>query len=515
MKKVIYLPLLIFVLLFHFKQSSAQKADIILTNGKIFTSDTSKLYVQALAIKGNKILATGNNAAIEKLATSKTKKIDLKGKTVVPGFNYQHAHEPWGVKGIPLKYDYHDFDNWDGLSKMAVLDSIAKLLSRAKPGEWLAGFIGFKILGDTSMRRSLDSIAPNNPVFLSVFWGHGAVTNQKGLEAVELSDALKDPVGGWYVRNAEGKISTVHEHAQVPFWWTLGQIYPEDVIKEMKSIGKEQLEGGVTSTLYFSTGFPYSVTNDYFNKASLSQRIRIVYFVRTTPEGRQLSEWPMEVIHPAPMRTVSGIKYVINHFGPLNFSVDTLRKIIAEALATRRQLMMHISLDSAFTTILNLIKESGTAEQWRPLRVRIEHNMIGNPTEDQRKDLRDYGILIMHTPIYNQEGHLRSFLHDNIIVGIAPDGGYVNIFLNLAIITSQQTDPAENITMEQAVIAFTKTNAYAEFKEKEKGMLVKGMLADLAVLSQDIFTIPRQQLPATTSVLTMIDGKIVYQQVLK
>jgi predicted amidohydrolase YtcJ len=69
--------------------------------------------------------------------------------------------------------------------------------------------------------------------------------------------------------------------------------------------------------------------------------------------------------------------------------------------------------------------------------------------------------------------------------------------------------------MEQAVIAFTKTNAYAEFKEKEKGILVKGMLADLAVLSQDIFTIPKQLLPATTSVLTMIVGKIVDQQVLK
>ena len=63
------------------------------------------------------------------------------------------------------------------------------------------------------MRRSLDSIAPNNPVLLSVFWGHGAVTNQKGLEAVGLGDALKDPVGGWYDRNAEGKISSVHEHA--------------------------------------------------------------------------------------------------------------------------------------------------------------------------------------------------------------------------------------------------------------------------------------------------------------
>ena len=95
---------------------------------------------------------------------------------------------------------------------------------------------------------------------------------------------------------------------------------------------------------------------------------------------------------------------------------------------------------------------------------------------------------------------------------MSPDGGFVNPFFHLAIITSQQNDPSENITMEQAVIAFTKTNAYAEFKEKEKGMLKKGMLADMAVLSQDIFTIPADQLPATTSVLTIINGKIVYEQ---
>jgi len=77
--------------------------------------------------------------------------------------------------------------------------------------------------------------------------------------------------------------------------------------------------------------------------------------------------------------------------------------------------------------------------------------------------------------------------------------------------TTQQTDPKENLTREQAVIAYTKGSAYAEFKEKEKGTLAKGMLADLAVLSQDIFTIPADQLPATHSLMTIIDGKVAYE----
>ena len=97
------------------------------------------------------------------------------------------------------------------------------------------------------------------------------------------------------------------------------------------------------------------------------------------------------------------------------------------------------------------------------------------------------------------------FLGDGILVGISPDGT-TNPFLDIMFITSQQANPNENITREQAVIAYTKTKAFAELKEKEKGMLEKGMLADLAVLSQDIFTVPNQPLPATTSVLTLIDG---------
>lgn len=87
-----------------------------------------------------------------------------------------------------------------------------------------------------------------------------------------------------------------------------------------------------------------------------------------------------------------------------------------------------------------------------------------------------------------------------------------NPFFDIVTITSQQTNPKENLTREQAVIAYTKTNAYAEFAEDQKGTLTEGKLADLAVLSQDIFTIPTEQLPATRSVLTMVDGKIVYHQ---
>lgn len=505
----------------------SQSADIILTNGKIFTADSKQLYVQALAIKSNKILAIGTNADIQKLASSRTKKIDLKGKTVVPGFNDQHDH---AAGAAPLTFGDNEFSE-EGLGKTAVLDSIARLLDNAKPGQWIEGKIGTNVLFDTTMRRSLDSIAPQNPVELQIAWGHGIVTNQKGLEAAGLSDALKDPVGGWYDRNGDGKISAVQENAQIPFWIAITTASPNTVIKLMEDFGQKQLRGGITSTLFMGTGFTHSLATSVLQQANIPQRLRIVAWPRSTPEGRQVSEWPIAETHPTPMSTISGVKYLIdgtpiegnalrskpyhlrgNGNGRLNYPVDTLRQMIHEALTTKRQLLMHITADSSFGIVLNLIKESGTAAQWRPLRVRIEHNTVGNPTKDQRKIIKEYGVMMMHTPRFGMDSPVRSLMGDGILVGISPDGGTTSPFWGMMVITSQQTKPDENITIEQAVIAYTKTNAYAEFKEKEKGMLKKGMLADLAVLSQDIFTIPAEQLPATTSVLTMIDGKIVYRQ---
>lgn len=499
---------LLFILTGFVTKSFSQYADIILHNGKIFTADDAKPFVTAIAINGNKIIATGNDAIIKKFASPKTKLVNLGGKTVVPGFNDQHDHAAFDPSPVPLKYNYHEF-NWDGPTKIMVLDSIASLLPKAKPGAWLAGMIGTIVLSDTSMRRSLDSIAPNNPVSLQAWWGHGIVTNQKGLEAAGLSDNLQNPVGGWYQRNSEKKISTVHENAQIPFWWAISEAYPKEVIEGMEAYGKKQLEGGITSTLFFGTGFSYPLVKNLLTKASIPQRLRIVAWLRSTPEGRLISEWPQVVTHPTSMSTVSGIKYLVNHYGLLNYPEDTLKEILKEALITKRQLMMHIAGDSTFSIVLNLIKETGTAKQWRPLRVRIEHNMIGNPTKEQRKSLQDYGILIMHTPKHNHGSPLRSLLDDKIIVGIAPDGTS-NPFFELSVITSRQSNPAENITVRQAVTAFTKTNAYAEFKEKEKGMLAKGMMADLAVLSQDIFTVPLNEIISTKCVLVMIGGKIVY-----
>ena len=521
--RLLQLPFLLFLHI----ATIAQSADIILANGKIFTSDTNQLYVEALAIKGNKILAVGSNAAINKLATPKTNRIDLQGKTVVPGFNDAHDHLGW-LSPIGVRFTYSEF-NPSGLSKAAVLDSIARLVSIAKPNQWISGSIGTTILHDTSMRAALDRIAPNNPVVLQAWWGHGQVVNKKALVTSGLSDSDKDPVGGWYIRSDMGKINSIMENAQVPVWTTyFGSDY-DGQIKGLQSYAQAQLRGGLTTVQQMSSNYKLEQSNRFFTDAKLPQRIRIIAWPRSTSSGRELKDWDVKTNRLTTFVSISGIKYMIDGtpieqnsmnkqsykpggtwYGRLNYPVDTITQILKEALTSNRQLMMHITGDSTMAIVLSLMKQLANGAVWQTKRVRIEHNSTPYITTAEVTAVKELGLLMMHTPKYCQTSPIRSLMEKGITVGISPDGT-TNPFWDIMVITSQQTNPNENITREQAVIAYTKTNAYAEFKEKEKGTLAKGMLADLAVLSQDIFTIPTKQLPATQSVLTMVDGKIVYQ----
>lgn len=519
--------LLLLSILLIVKQSAfTQTADVILTDGKVFTSDTNKLYVQALAIKNNKILAVGTDVEIQKLADSKTKRINLQGKTVVPGFNDAHDH-PGFLS--PVSNFFNAEFSITGPDKKSVVDSVTRLVKTAKPGEWINGVIGMIAFTDTTMRQVLDSVAPGNPVALQNMWGHGLVLNSYALKLLHISDNEPDPLGGWYVRKTGSDIITgaMYEYAQWPVWKALSAAEPEYFIQGLKLYADEQIKMGIT-TVQFMNLSPF--INDYFIRARLPQRIRLIPFVGTTKNRRDVTEWENIDYHPTRLVYVSGVKYLIdgtpyeeacfnrksypgkpNWYGRTDMPVDTIKQILKEAYNSDTQLMMHVVGDSSMNVVLSLMKQTGNDAEWKTKRVRFEHNATWNASPTDIQMIRDMGIIMAHTPKYGQASHIQSFLDKGIIVSVSPDGT-INPFWDIMFMTSQQIDPTENITVEEAVIAYTKTNAYAEFAEKEKGTLMPGMLADLTVLSQDIFTIPKEQLPAIKSVLTMVDGKIVYKQ---
>jgi predicted amidohydrolase YtcJ len=530
------------VVLFSIMGSYAQTADIILFNGKIFTSDEKNLYVNALAINGNKILATGTNELVDKYKGTNTQRIDLQGKTVTPGFNDAHYHLESGFKGRSIAFKTMD-PSWE-----SVLDSLRIISSQLKNGEWIQATIGPSIANSPGANRfALDSITTSHPVRLLSFWGHVGIYNTPGLKSMGISETQAEPKGGRYERTADGITITgkcFEWNAIIPGGYSKLTSNRDDVafVGYMKGISQAFLHFGITSVQNMCTGATADEYIKYWKMAGLPFRLRLIRWGYISPEGSLLipgKDLPRSV-DGLPLLSVFGTKWLLDgtpieggaavtegyiynpkHVGYLNFSKENIQSFFEEALKRNDQICFHIAGDSTLNTVIGVMEKMNV--NWATKRVRIEHGdgllpaqftnaknlgiiVVQNPTHFDRKSISLLGENMSTTGF-----RFLSLLKAGIPVAIGSDGPF-NPFLNIMLATTDPAFPDEAMTREQAVIAYTLTSAYAEFAEDKKGSLVPGKLADLAVLSQDIFSIPAQQLLQTRSVMTMVDGKIVFKE---
>jgi predicted amidohydrolase YtcJ len=519
----------------------AQTADIILFNGKIFTSDEKNLYVNALAIKGNKILATGTSESVDKYRGTNTQWIDLKGKTVTPGFNDAHYHLEDGFNARTIRFSSMD-PSWETL-----LDSLRIISSQMKNGEWIQAKIGPSIANSPGANRvALDSITTSHPVRLLSFWGHVGIYNTIGLKSMGISETQAEPKGGRYERMPDGVTLTgkcFEWNAIVPGYSKLTSFRDDDAfIGYLKGISQAFLHLGITSVQNMCTGATAAEYIKYFKIAGLPFRLRLIRWGYISPEGNMLV--PGSDLPPndkdLPLLSVFGTKWLLDgtpieggaavtegyvynpkHVGYLNFSRENIRSFLDEGLKRNDQLCFHVAGDSTLNTVIDVMEKMNV--DWKPKRVRIEHGDGLLPA--QFENAKKLGIIVVQNPSHfdkNSISLLRgnmsktgfrflSLLKAGIPVAIGSDGPF-NPFLNIMLAVTDPPFPDEAMSREQAVIAYTLTSAYAEFQEEKKGTLTAGKLADLAVLSQDIFTVPVRQLLNTRSVLTIIDGKIAFKE---
>ncbi|MBF9222200.1 amidohydrolase [Hymenobacter ruricola] len=523
-------------------QSSAPP-DIILTGGKIFTAELTQPYAQALAVRGERVVAVGTTAQITRLAGPATRRIDLRGRTVVPGFNDAHTHLPPGH--LPGHFfDFPQADMIPGPRTAQVLDTVAALAGREPAGTWLIGEIGRDALVDPQLRRAdLDLVAPRHPVLLRTPWGHGSIVNTAALRLLEIEDSDVAPLGGTYGRlpdvgQLNGLLSEYGDWA--PRRAFSGKIADSAWVRPLKAYGAEALRFGITSAQNMADALPPDQTLRVVKAAQLPLRLRIIPFPMTSKWGINRREWAGVERHPAPLARVDGVKYILDAtpleggalmrrpypgqpgwYGKLNFPVDTVRQLLRTALAGPEPLMLHISGDSTASLVLRLMSQLGDDATWRRKRVRFEHG--DGLTADLQPRARALGIVVVQNPSHftnaaldkqhgappELHGSFRSLLESGVPFALGSDGPsnpYLNILLAVTL-----ADPKEALTREQAVRAYTAGSAYAEFQEQEKGTLAPGKLADLAVLSQDIFTAPLPALPGTVSELTMVGGQVVYE----
>ncbi|HEV7391983.1 MAG TPA: amidohydrolase family protein, partial [Burkholderiales bacterium] len=188
--------------------AASAPADVILHNGNVITVDAFFSIREAVAIRGERVIAVGRNADIDKLAGPSTRRVDLQGKTVIPGLIDNHAHFMRAVEYWPQEV------RWDGVtSRKQALAMIAERAKQAQPGEWILVLGGWSLEQFTDSqaeftRDELDRLAPNNPVLLQLIYFR-IYTNTAGLKALGVDMNSKDPPGGRIERTSAGELTGV------------------------------------------------------------------------------------------------------------------------------------------------------------------------------------------------------------------------------------------------------------------------------------------------------------------
>lgn len=520
---------------------NAQQADVILTNGKIFTSNQAQLYAEAVAVKGNKIISVGKSAEIQKLAGKNTKVVNLQGRTVVPGFNDAHYHHGAYPSGYIIRFP----EDGSELSWQQLKDSITNATKRVPAGTFIISAMGNTVGTDTSINRAvLDELAPNHPVYLGAYWGHVVYFNSAAMKAMGLSQTQSDVKGGPFGRIPGTDLlnGRAYEYACV---YLRAKLPGNDQLfaASLQSMAQEAVHFGVTSIQNMCTGGTPEKYLEMLQQVRIPVRFRLIRWA-----GMGLDE---KLIIPAltlpqkhgklPLVTLSGTKWMLDGTpiergayysteykdqpgwkGKLNFSKSEIRSMLNELTTRQDQPMFHVVGDSTIDFVLSELQSS--KQNWANRRIRFEHGDALMPASYETA--KKLGVIIVQNPSHftivdvlsaryestlaKHAEPMKSLLKAGIPVAIGSDGP-MNPYLNIMFACLHPFNPAEALTVEEAVIAYTKTSAYAEFSDN-KGTLAPGQLADLVVLSQDIFTIPLQALPGTHSLLTMIDGKIIMQK---
>ena len=208
--------------------------------------------------------------------------------------------------------------------------------------------------------------------------------------------------------------------------------------------------------------------------------------------------------------------------GRLNCPEEDIRLFLQRALAAREQPMFHAVGDAAIDTVLAGLEATG-GEKWIPLRPRLEHGDMLEPAQIDRA--RRLGVVLVQNPAHfmtapvmkarlgertGRTAVVKTIIKAGLPFALGSDGP-MNPYLNMMFAAIHPTNPAEGLTIEESLAAYTRGSAFAEFAEKQKGTIAAGMLADLAMLSQDIFTVAPPELPKTMSVLTIVGGRIVHE----
>lgn len=532
------------------------KADMIFYNGTVLTVNQDDSVISGVAVKGNKIIYAGKSAEALTYSDDKTIRIDLNGRSLVPGFIDSHLHT--AVLGAnSLAIDCRS----PGVSSIEDIKELIKKAAKVTPkGQWIRGW-GYdhsKLAEKRHPNRTdLDEAAPDHPVILTRVCAHISAHNSKSLELAGLTDDAPDPEGGAMDRE-NGRINGVmKENAHMQILKT-SRLTKEELVNAMCAANDLLVKEGIT-TVHDSGGYgslQMGAIQDAVREGKLQIRLYTMMF--SFVENLQFVEDYLKIgLHTGfgdehyklgPIKlmidgsssgpTAATLEpYMSNpdDSGILCLSQEQVDDIILRAHKAGWQVTSHAVGDRAVTMIVDAIEKAVVQHPREDHRHRIEHCAMVNETLLNR--IKQLGIVPIPNPIFLYEfgdGYMvnygrdrafrmftnKSYFEKGIIAAGSSDSPitFSNPILNMHLAVNRETqtgqiiNPDERITIEQALRMFTWNGAYASFDEDLKGSIEVGKLADLVVLSDDLLKVPSDRVRNVTVDMTIIDGKIVHQK---
>ncbi len=512
---------------------AAQQAapDLILSNGKIVTVDERFTIAQALAVKGDRIVSVGSNADIVRLAGANTRRIDLRGRSVVPGLIDNHMHLLRA--GSTWQWEVR----WDGVgSRKEALDLLRARAKAVGRGEWvynLGGWTTDQFADDKRpfTREELDGIAPDNPVLLQASY-YETYLNSRAVRALGMDEKATGRIAEDGVRAIAGRLPAASAKEI--------EISTAAMIKDLNRAGL---------TAFGSAGCEPDLLPMYrrwSERNELNVRVFCINGVGTGTTPEQVTQALPQI---ARMKLFQGDNYIDEIFfgesvyGPLHdpmFSIksdpppDQLiqwRRIATEIARARLPLQVHAELEGTIEAFLDQIEAINKEYPIKNLRWVLAHvNRLQAPHLARMRELGMYAAVNPWAVINGGINHrifgdsaydmapLRTIQDSGIVWGFGSDGSRANQILPFTTLWWAVTGKMvggtkvlrQTISREDALIAHTRRNAYLVFQENNLGSIQSGKLADLLVLDRDYLTIPADQIKDIKPVMTIVGGRIVY-----
>ena len=532
--------------------STIEKADRIYFIGKIWTGDSALPRATAMAIKDSAILYVGEDYTPYK--GSHTEMIDLGGKMVVPGFIDNHTHFLAGG------YQLASVNLRNVKSQAAFIDTLKTYISSLNDNRWVMGgdWDHEAWGGGLPGRQWIDSISGDHPVFINRYDGHMALANSKALALAGISRHTPSPQGGEILKDPKtGEPTGILKDAALDL---VGQVIPSastaNLDEYLQRASQHAIEHGVTQVHDMSSYGGWDDLATYRRAYANNQLgLRIYSFVPIST-WKKLDSFVKQNGHGNDRLRWGGLKgFVDGSLGsttawfyqpyldaPLSTGLqvtDTnlLRQWVLSADSAGLQVACHAIGDRANDWILGVYQEAENKNGKKDRRFRVEHAQ--HLTERAIPEFADLGVIPSMQPYHaiddgkwafkrlDSARLKRTYAFKSLLSSgahltfgsdwtVAPLDPIAGIY---AAVTRRTLDdknpdgwyPAEKITVEQALSCYTANNAYAGFQENKLGILKAGMLADLVVLSGDIFSIAPDKIRDIKVVQTIINGRQVYQ----